>query len=241
MNGKSREIVHLMSRRKVNILCILETRWKGNKAKELAEGYRHGRTNEKGRNEVGVIIDKELKVGIYEVERMSDRIMCVKLEIGRGSTTIVCGYAPQAGCEEEEMNVFWRQLDQVIMEIPENERVNVGADLNGHVGRRRCGEERAHGRWGVGERNGEGERIMEHAVAYDLTIVNTCFRKGEGHLITYKSGDRVSQIDYILCRRKYLQEMRNCKVINGESVMRQHRLVVADCYIKADTKVKHKN
>ncbi|KAG8235719.1 hypothetical protein J437_LFUL016354 [Ladona fulva] len=82
---------------------------------------------------------------------------------------------------------------------------------------------------------------MEHAVAYDLTIVNTCFRKGEGHLITYKSGDRVSQIDYILCWRKYLQEMRNCKVINGESLTKQHRLVVADCYIKADTKVKHKN
>ncbi|KAG8234797.1 hypothetical protein J437_LFUL006630 [Ladona fulva] len=63
----------------------------------------------------------------------------------RGSITIVCGYAPQAGCEEEEKNVFWRQLDQVIMEIPENERVIVGVDLNGHVGRRRCGEERVHG------------------------------------------------------------------------------------------------
>ncbi|KAG8238007.1 hypothetical protein J437_LFUL017796 [Ladona fulva] len=76
------------------------------------------------------------------------------------------------------------------MEIPENERVIVGADLNGHVGRKRCGEERVHGRWSVGE----GERITEHAVACDLTIVNTCFRKGEGHLITYKSGDRASQI-----------------------------------------------
>ncbi|KAG8235812.1 hypothetical protein J437_LFUL014751 [Ladona fulva] len=91
--------------------------------------------------------------------------MCVKLEIGRGSTTIVCGYAPQAGCEEEEKNVFWRQLDQVIMEIPENERIIVGADLNGH--------KKVHGRWSVGERNGEGDRIMEYAVAYDLTIVNT--------------------------------------------------------------------
>ncbi|KAG8231536.1 hypothetical protein J437_LFUL008077 [Ladona fulva] len=104
------------------------------------------------------------------------------------------------------------------MEIPENERAIIGEDLNGHVGRRRCGEERVHGQWSVGV-----------AVAYDLTIVNTYFRKGEGHLITYKRGDRVSQIDYILCQRKYLQEMRNCKVINGKSVAQQHRLVVADC------------
>ncbi|KAG8239950.1 hypothetical protein J437_LFUL019506 [Ladona fulva] len=154
----------------------------------MAEGYKliYSGRDERGRNGVGIIIDKKLKGGVYGVERKSDRIMCVKLEIGRGSTTIVCGYAPQAGCEEVEKSIFWRQLDRVIMEIPENERVIVGADFNGHVGRRRCGEERAHGRWSVGERNGEGERIMEHAMAYDLTIVNTCFRKGEGHLITCK-------------------------------------------------------
>ncbi|KAG8238008.1 hypothetical protein J437_LFUL017797 [Ladona fulva] len=84
-----------------------ETRWKGNKAKELADGYKliYSGTDERRRNG---IIDKELKGGVYEVERKSDRIMCVKLEIGRGSTTIVCGYAPQAGCEEEEKNIFWR-------------------------------------------------------------------------------------------------------------------------------------
>ncbi|KAG8234965.1 hypothetical protein J437_LFUL010309, partial [Ladona fulva] len=138
----------------------------------MAEGYKliYSGRDERGRNGVGIIIDKKLKGGVYGVERKSDRIMCVKLEIGRGSTTIVCGYAPQAGCEEVEKSIFWRQLDRVIMEIPENERVIVGADFNGHVGRRRCGEERAHGRWSVGERNGEGERIMEHAMAYDLTI-----------------------------------------------------------------------
>ncbi|KAG8226729.1 hypothetical protein J437_LFUL004379 [Ladona fulva] len=71
MNGKSREIVDLMSRRKVNKLYIQETRWKGNKAKELAKGYMliYSGTDEKGRNGVGVIIDKELKGGINEVER----------------------------------------------------------------------------------------------------------------------------------------------------------------------------
>ncbi|KAG8228519.1 hypothetical protein J437_LFUL008975 [Ladona fulva] len=74
MNGKSREIVDLMSRRKVNILCIQETRWKGNKEKELAERHKliYSGTDEKGRNGVGVIIDKELKGGIYESNRWSE-------------------------------------------------------------------------------------------------------------------------------------------------------------------------
>ncbi|KAG8233621.1 hypothetical protein J437_LFUL001032 [Ladona fulva] len=142
MNGKSREIVDLISRRKVNILCIQETRWKGNKAKELAEGYKliYSGTDEKGRNGVGVIIDKELKGGIYEVERKSDRIMCVKLEIGRGSTTIVCGYVPQAGCEEEEKNVGMddRRVDTYLLllrmykkaiKTPKKRRIRIEATI----------------------------------------------------------------------------------------------------------------
>ncbi|KAG8231095.1 hypothetical protein J437_LFUL011064 [Ladona fulva] len=42
-------------------LAKVETRWKGNKAKELAEGYKliYSGTYEKGRNGVGVIIDKD--------------------------------------------------------------------------------------------------------------------------------------------------------------------------------------
>ncbi|KAG8231535.1 hypothetical protein J437_LFUL008076 [Ladona fulva] len=65
-------------------LFSVETRWKGNKAKELAEGCKliYSGTDERGRNGVGIIIDKELKRGVYEVEWKSDQIMCVKLEIG---------------------------------------------------------------------------------------------------------------------------------------------------------------
>lgn len=40
LKGKSREIVDMMQRRKVNILCLQEIRWKSDKAKLLAEGYK---------------------------------------------------------------------------------------------------------------------------------------------------------------------------------------------------------
>ena len=35
MTGKGSEIVDMMDRRKVDILCVLETKWKGRKAREL--------------------------------------------------------------------------------------------------------------------------------------------------------------------------------------------------------------
>ncbi|KAG8235166.1 hypothetical protein J437_LFUL015206 [Ladona fulva] len=153
MTGKSREIADLMSRRRLKILCVQETRWKGNKAKELAEGYKLYYSGTKnGRYGVGIILAKELKEGVSEVDRKSDRIMPVKLEVGGGRATNICAYAPQLGCEVEEKDAFWKDLDQVVAGIPEEERVFVGADLNGHVEKRRSGEERVHGDWSVRER-----------------------------------------------------------------------------------------
>ena len=44
--------------------------------------------------------------------------------------------------------------------------------------------------------------------------------------MTYKSVGRSTQIDYILCRRGNLRETKDCKVVAGESVAKQHRLGV---------------
>ena len=107
----------------------------------------------------------------------------------------------------------------------------IAGDLNGHVGKRKSEEDRVHGGWNFGERNSEGESIMERALAFDLAIGNTYFQKKGEKLVTYKSGKRKSQIDYILCRRKHLKEIKNVKVISGECVAAQHRLVVADCEV----------
>ncbi|KAK3544839.1 hypothetical protein QTP86_027513 [Hemibagrus guttatus] len=44
--------------------------------------------------------------------------------------------------------------------------------------------------------------------------------------VLYKSGGRRTQVHYILCRRGNLKEISDCKVVVGESVARQHRMVV---------------
>ena len=41
------------------------------------------------------------------------------------------------GCTEEEKEAFWEQMDQELSATLEGERVIVGGDLNGHIGRNR--------------------------------------------------------------------------------------------------------
>ncbi|XP_068250379.1 uncharacterized protein [Palaemon carinicauda] len=46
---------------------------------------------------------------------------------------IISAYAPQVGCREVEKGNFWRNMDVVMQELEEHERIIVGADFNGHV------------------------------------------------------------------------------------------------------------
>ena len=81
LTGRLKELVDTMVRRRVNILCVQETKWKGNKAKEVDNtGFKlwyTGTTSNK--NRVGVLIDKSLKNGVVGVRRQEDRIILVKL------------------------------------------------------------------------------------------------------------------------------------------------------------------
>ncbi|XP_047004754.1 craniofacial development protein 2-like [Schistocerca americana] len=147
MTGNGREIVDMMQRRKIKVLCVQETRWKANKAKILAEGYKllYSSANPETRNGVGVILHRELEEEACEVSRVNDRIMSVKMMFGGEMVTVLTAYAPQAGCPEDEKEKFWRDFDGVMVGIPENERVIARGDVNGHVGGKECGEERWYG------------------------------------------------------------------------------------------------
>ena len=40
MTGRRRKVADVMKWRKINIFCVQETRWRGNKARDLGEGYK---------------------------------------------------------------------------------------------------------------------------------------------------------------------------------------------------------
>ena len=66
--------------------------------------------------------------------------MSVKLEIEDVIMNIVSGYAIQGGCEIEEREVFWREIDEVVKNILGEERGLIGPDFRGHVGEGSCSD-----------------------------------------------------------------------------------------------------
>ncbi|KAK3530520.1 hypothetical protein QTP86_027885 [Hemibagrus guttatus] len=196
MTGKGRELADMMERRKVDILCVQETRWKGSKVRSIGAGFKlfyYGVDSK--RNGVGVVLKEEFVRNVMEVKRVSDRVMSLKLEIEGVMLNVVSGYAPQVGCELEEKERFWSELDAVMESIPTGERVVIGADFNGHVGEGNRGDEEVMGKFGVKERNLEGQMVVAFTKRMDMGVVNTYFQKREEHRVTYKSGGRRTQGD----------------------------------------------
>ena len=141
LTGRLAELVDAMVRRDVSILCVQETKWVGEKARIIEPlGYKLwyiGR--DKNRNGVGVIIDTQLLENVVEVRRKSDRILLVKLILGREIFNIISVYAPQVGLDESSKHQFWEDLDEMVQGIPIREKLFIGDDLNGHVRTSRYG------------------------------------------------------------------------------------------------------
>ena len=165
LKGKSSEVCKVLRRRKVKVCCIQEVRWKGEGSRAL-QGYKLiWKENSEGTAGVGVLVASELAERIIRVERISDRIIAVDLVIGEQIVKVVSCYALQIGRSQVEKKEFWRQVEGVIMNTNINQEVIAGGDMNSHVGQVANGFHEAHGNFGYGTRNAEGERILEFAEA----------------------------------------------------------------------------
>ena len=183
--------------------------------------------SENKKNGVEVILKKKHVNRVVVLWRVTDRIICLKMELDGVMLNVISAYAPQARCINEQKEIFWLDLDETVEKIPRNERIVVGADLNGHVEEGNNGNEECMGRYGLGKRNNEAQAVVDFAKRRELAITNTYCVKKPAHKVTYSSGGRSWQVDYIMMKRQRIKEVVDTKVVVGESVAKQHRIVVS--------------
>ena len=142
----------------------------------------------------------------------------------------------------EVKGLFFDQLGAVTARIPGFEFLIPWGDWNGHVGCAGNGYREVHGGMGYSrpEPDVEGDRTLEYALAFNLILGNTCSKKRDSHLITYKSGKLAMQIDLILFDRTMHKLVTDVKVIPGKEETLQHQLLVSDMRIDVPPKSKLK-
>jgi hypothetical protein len=230
MRGRSGEIVEMAGRRRLDFCCLQETRWKGGSSRMLGEEKRKYKFiwigSEKGDAGVGVLIAEKWLEKLKEVKRVNERILLIRVQFGKSMLNLISVYAPQVGRPNTEKEDFWATLLMLVCSIREEEEVLIGGDMNGHVGSGMDGFEGVHGGHGYGERNREGEMLLEFAMATGMVLLNTFFQKSDKKKVTYASGGVESVVDYLLIRKIKKHRVRDVKVIPGEECLTQHRLLV---------------
>ena len=142
-------------------------------------------------------------------------------------------YAP---CEDEddmEKELFYERVDQVIGEYKKGrECLVVMGDFNGKVGSNR--EEDTVGPYGRGERNDNGERVVNFCKSHNLFITNTWFQQKSTaqHTWTAPNGETKNQIDYVLVDKRFRNGVQNSKSMPGADCESDHNPVIMKMKIR---------
>ncbi|ESN99366.1 hypothetical protein HELRODRAFT_152634, partial [Helobdella robusta] len=124
------EIAEMVERRRIDICCLWEIRWKSNGVchvnsdKEKYKLFWNGQKTAKN----GVAQE------IQDIKRINSRLLWIKLRLEKQTMIFFSAYAPQTGESEEMKNDFWAAFSDTISTIPKSETILIGGDLNGHIG-----------------------------------------------------------------------------------------------------------
>ena len=137
-----------LKRRYVDICCLQEVRWKSQEAKMIGNDFKFlWSGGSKAENGVGVIVGNWLIGNVVGVKRFNDRGMKVNIVIGDVFWEVVSCYCPPAGGSLNEKEEFYELMEKVV----KSEKVLVGGEFNGHVGRDMGGFGEVHGGLGLGK------------------------------------------------------------------------------------------
>jgi hypothetical protein len=179
-------------------------------------------------DKVGVLVAEKYTDKVVEVRKVSDRLLVLRVVVGKSIWNVVSANAPQAG-RSEEGKKFLMALGKVVAAVSVDEKCVAWRDMNGHVGEKADGFESVHGSNGCGERNVQGEILLEFADAMELAVLNTWFKKDVKKRVTYESGGSKSQVSYILVTIRNFISKRS-QNDSREECIQQHRLLI--CMVK---------
>ena len=168
-------------------------------------------------------------VGFWPV---SDRIIMAKLKGKPFNINIIQVYAPTTNHDDEEVEKFYDDIENVMKYAKSGEINIVMGDLNAKVGEQQ--EYPVSGKFGLGDRNDRGQRLVEFCWTSKLAITNTLFEHPNRRLNTWKSlGDiHCNQIDYIMINQRYRSSVKKVRTYPGADIGSDHNPVIMTLTVK---------
>ena len=179
-----------MNNMKLDIMGISETRWTesgkiitGNHSMIYSGGIEH-------KHGVGFIQNKKVANAVIGYWPISERVLMVKLYGRPSNINIIQVYAPRQDHSDADIEVFYEEIEKALKYAKSDDVLCIMGDLNAKVGSEPF--KSIVGKYGLGEKNDRGERLIEFCQHNNLAIANTLFQHPNRRLYTWENpGDIV--------------------------------------------------
>ena len=168
---------------------------------------------------------------------ISSRLISIRIAAHPKNVTIIQAYAPTSDHHDEEVEEFYEELEAIIKTIPKKDLIIVQGDFNAKVGP----DAYAHwagtaGKFGCGETNDRGTRLLEFATSQRLTLANTLYPHKMSRRTTWHApnGKIHNQIDFILAPKQFKSSINRAKTRTypGADIGSDHDLVMLNMKLK---------
>ncbi|XP_068083215.1 craniofacial development protein 2-like, partial [Anabrus simplex] len=230
-----------MDRLKLDVIGISEVGrqkeqdfWSGN--------YRIvNKNSNRGNAGVGLIMNKKIGQRVSYYDQHNEIIIVVKINTKPMPTTIVQVYMPNSSADDEEIERIYEEREDLIQYVKGDENLIVMGDWNAVVGQGREGN--TVGEFGLGQRKERGSQLVEFCTDHNLVLANTWFKHHKRRLYTWtRPGDTGRyQIDFIMIRQRFRNQVLDCKTLPRADVDSDHNLLVMKCHLKFKKLKKGKN
>ena len=214
-----------LSNYRVDISCLSEVRLRGSGSKCIKVPgkdenywlYFSGPEDNSGNGGVAVALSTKANQSMISWNPVSPRIAVMQLSAKPSNFTIISVYAPTLPAEASAKDLFYDQLQDTVSQVPNGDLLIIAGDWNARPGKADDNNRHIIGKFSIGKRCENGDRLLRFGDRNDLFVASTRFRHPKKHLLTWYSRDNrtASQIDHVLVRSRWASAVEDCRAYRG--------------------------
>ena len=173
--GKLEVVKQEMARVNISILGISELRWTGMSEFNSDDHYIYYCGQESlRRNAVAIMVSKTVRNAVLGCNLKNDRMISVRLQGTPFNITVIQVYAPTSNAEENEVERFYEDLQDLLELTPKKDVLFIIGDWNAEVGSQKIPG--VTEKFGLGLQNEAGQRLIQFCQENALVTANTLFQ-----------------------------------------------------------------
>ena len=173
--------------------------------------YWIGKTNERRDAGVAFAISNEIAKKLPTLPTgISERLMQLRVPVGNDRfLSLINVYAPTMAYSDEAKESFYQDLAKIVDNVSEADKLLILGDFNARVGKDHSTYEGVIGKFGKGNKNSNGDLMLNFCTQRGLCITNTFFLQPEKNFFTWMHprSKHFHLLDYIVTRKADLTDV----------------------------------